>query len=75
MPCLCLAVVAALGNAGALNTDTRPLFEISRADELCLSCGFEHAELKEYPEKIARYKVDSSELEVGEKHCFTKKLA
>ncbi|MFI5245394.1 MAG: GNAT family N-acetyltransferase [Gemmatimonadales bacterium] len=51
------------------------LFAVSYSDELFLSCGFEHAELAEYPEKIARYaKVDRSELDVGEKHCFRKKL-
>jgi len=51
------------------------IFAVSYSDELFLSCGFEHAELKQYPEKIARYaKLDISELEVGEKHCFMKKL-
>ena len=51
------------------------LFAVSYSDELFLSCGFEHAELASYPEKIARYtKVDKTELEVGEKHCFMKKL-
>ena len=51
------------------------LFAVSYSDELFLSCGFERAELAAYPEKISRYaKVDTSELEVGEKHCFRKKL-
>ena len=50
------------------------LFAVSYSDELFLSCGFEHVELTKYPEKIARYKVDKSELEVGEKHCFMKRL-
>jgi amino-acid N-acetyltransferase len=51
------------------------LFAVSFSDELFVSCGFEHAELATYPEKIARYtKVDSSEIEVGEKHCFMKRL-
>jgi amino-acid N-acetyltransferase len=51
------------------------LFAVSYSDELFLACGFERAELSAYPEKIARYaKVDSSELEVGEKHCFRKQL-
>jgi amino-acid N-acetyltransferase len=51
------------------------LFAVSYSDELFLSCGFEHAELAKYPEKIARYaKLDRSELEVGEKHCFMKRL-
>ena len=51
------------------------LFAVSYSDELFLSCGFERAELTAYPEKIARYaKVDKTELEVGEKHCFRKSL-
>jgi N-acetylglutamate synthase-like GNAT family acetyltransferase len=51
------------------------LFAVSYSDELFLSAGFEHAELTAYPEKIARYaKLDKTELEVGEKHCFRKKL-
>ena len=51
------------------------LFAVSYSDELFLSCGFDRAELKMYPEKIARYaKLDKTELEVGEKHCFMKKL-
>lgn len=52
------------------------VFSVSFSDELFLACGFEHAELTSYPEKIARYeKIDRTELQVGEKHCFTKKLA
>jgi amino-acid N-acetyltransferase len=52
------------------------LFAVSYSDELFLSCGFDRAELTMYPEKIARYaKLDKTELEVGEKHCFMKKLA
>ena len=51
------------------------LFAVSYSDELFLSCGFERAELVMYPEKIARYAMlDKTELEVGEKHCFMKKL-
>ncbi len=51
------------------------LFAVSYSDDLFLSCGFERAELAKYPEKIARYsKVHTSEIEVGEKHCFMKKL-
>jgi amino-acid N-acetyltransferase len=52
------------------------LFAVSYSDELFLSCGFERAPLDRYPEKIARYvKVDKSEIEVGEKHCFARRLA
>lgn len=51
------------------------LFAVSYSDELFLSCGFERVELSAYPEKIARYaKSGTTELEVGEKHCFRKKL-
>jgi amino-acid N-acetyltransferase len=51
------------------------LFAVSYSDELFLSCGFERAPLSTYPEKITRYQqVDRTEIEVGEKHCFAKKL-
>ena len=51
------------------------LFAVSYSDDLFLSCGFTHAELSAYPEKIALYtKLDQSEIEVGEKHCFMKSL-
>lgn len=52
------------------------LFAVSYSDDLFLACGFEHAELTKYPEKISRYSLlDKSELVVGEKHCFRRKLA
>jgi amino-acid N-acetyltransferase len=51
------------------------LFAVSYSDELFLSCGFERAALSRFPEKIARYAtLDSSEILVGEKHCFAKRL-
>ena len=50
------------------------LFAVSYSDELFLSGGFEHAALSAYPEKVARYAKDRSEIEVGEKHCFMKRL-
>lgn len=51
------------------------LFSVSYSDDLFLACGFEHTALATYPEKIARYeKIDRSELQVGEKHCFRKRL-
>lgn len=51
------------------------LFSVSFSDDLFLACGFDRAALADYPEKIARYeKIDRSELQVGEKHCFTKRL-
>ncbi len=52
------------------------VFAVSFSDELFLSCGFEHAALSHFPEKIARYAtVDASEILVGEKHCFTKRIS
>jgi amino-acid N-acetyltransferase len=52
------------------------LFAVSYSDDLFLSCGYERVALSHYPEKISRYaKIDRSELEVGEKHCFMRKLA
>ena len=50
------------------------LFAVSYSDELFLSCGFDRAALDTYPEKIARYVKDSTEIEVGQKHCFSMKL-
>lgn len=51
------------------------LFAVSYSDELFLSCGFERVPLDTYPEKIARYAKNTSEIEVGEKHCFAIRLA
>lgn len=52
------------------------LFSVSYSDDLFLSSGFERVPLTTYPEKISRYvKVDQSEIEVGEKHCFARRLA
>jgi amino-acid N-acetyltransferase len=52
------------------------LFAVSYSDELFLSAGFERAPLESYPEKITRYtKVDKTEIEVGKKHCFSRRLA
>lgn len=51
------------------------LFAVSYSDELFLSCGFERVPLETYPEKITRYvKVDRTEIEVGKKHCFARRL-
>lgn len=53
----------------------RELFAVSYSDDLFLSCGFERAPLDTYPEKISRYtKVDRTEIEVGQKHCFAVQL-
>jgi amino-acid N-acetyltransferase len=52
------------------------LFAVSYSDELFLACGFDRVPLSTYPEKISRYvKVDRTEIEVGEKHCFAMRLA
>lgn len=51
------------------------LFAVSYSDELFLAAGFERVALETYPEKITRYvKVDRTEIEVGQKHCFARKL-
>ena len=50
------------------------LFAVSYSDDLFLAHGFERVALSHYPEKIARYTSDKSEIEVGEKHCFMKRL-
>lgn len=51
------------------------LFAVSYSDELFLSTGFDRVPLPTYPEKISRYvKVDRTEIEVGEKHCFAMRL-
>ncbi len=51
------------------------LFAVSYSDELFLACGFDRVPLSTYPEKISRYvKVDRTEIEVGEKHCFAMRL-
>ncbi len=50
------------------------LFAVSYSDELFMSCGFDRVPLGTYPEKIARYAKDRSEIEVGEKHCFARRL-
>jgi amino-acid N-acetyltransferase len=52
------------------------IFAVSYADDLFLDAGFERANLGEYPEKVNRYeRIDRSELQVGEKHCFRRRLA
>lgn len=52
------------------------LFAISLADQLFLSCGFEESTIARYPEKIARYRqISRSELALGRKFCFTRRMA
>jgi amino-acid N-acetyltransferase len=51
------------------------LFAVSFSDDMFLASGFERVPLSTYPEKISRYvKVDKTEIEVGEKHCFARRL-
>ena len=51
------------------------LFAVSFSDDMFLASGFERVPLSTYPEKISRYvKVDRTEIEVGEKHCFARRL-
>ncbi|MFI5310131.1 MAG: GNAT family N-acetyltransferase [Gemmatimonadales bacterium] len=52
------------------------LFAVSYSDDLFLSCGYDRVTLSHYPEKVSRYtSIDRSEIEVGEKHCFMKRLS
>ena len=51
------------------------LFAVSFSDDLFLQLGWERVALQKFPEKISRYTtLDKTEIEVGEKHCFSKKL-
>ena len=51
------------------------IFAVSFSDALFLDCGFHHADVADYPEKRNRYlQVDRTELQVAEKHCFTRTL-
>jgi amino-acid N-acetyltransferase len=52
------------------------LFAVSFSDDLFLQLGWGRVPLQKFPEKISRYTtLDKTEIEVGEKHCFSKKLA
>lgn len=51
------------------------IFAISLAEPLFLFMGFDESTIDHYPEKIARYKsISRSELSIGRKFCFAKKL-
>ena len=51
------------------------VFAISLAEALFLRMGFMLTSIEIYPEKIARYRtISRSELSIGRKFCFTKKL-
>ena len=58
----------------ARKRDYPEIFAVSFSDKLFLGMGYEPTSIVQYPEKEARYAVDRSELTVGRKHCFTKKL-
>jgi amino-acid N-acetyltransferase len=51
------------------------IFAISFSDQFFLGMGYAATSIVQYPEKEARYaSIDRSELTVGRKHCFSKKL-
>ena len=51
------------------------LFAVSLADTLFTGAGFRHSSIARYPEKIARYAaISRSELSIGKKFLFTKRL-
>lgn len=51
------------------------IFAISLAEPLFLGMGYTLTSIEIYPEKIARYRsISRSELSIGRKFCFTKKL-
>jgi len=59
----------------ARNRGYAEIFAVSYSDALFLDTGFSRAQLSDYPEKISRYeRIDRTELQVGEKHCFSRKL-
>lgn len=52
------------------------LFAVSLADTLFTAAGFRQSSIARYPEKIARYAaVSRSELSIGKKFLFVKRLA
>lgn len=52
------------------------LFAISLAEPLFLHMGYDESTIDHYPEKIARYKsISRSELSIGRKFCFAKRLS
>ena len=51
------------------------LFAVSFSEEIFEACDFTKVALDEFPEKILRYtRIDRTEIEVGEKHCFLRHL-
>jgi amino-acid N-acetyltransferase len=59
----------------ALERGHEELFAISLAEALFLRMDFTLTSIDVYPEKIARYRsISRSELSIGRKFCFTKRL-
>lgn len=51
------------------------MFAVSFSEEIFEACDFAKVTLDHFPEKILRYtRIDRTEIEVGEKHCFTRRL-
>jgi amino-acid N-acetyltransferase len=60
----------------ALERGHEELFAISLAEALFLRMGYTLTTIDVYPEKIARYRtISRSELSIGRKFCFTKRLS
>ncbi len=52
------------------------LFAVSLAEGLFISMGFRGSTIERYPEKISRYRsISRSELSIGRKFCFNKRLS
>lgn len=51
------------------------IFAVSFSERLFLGMGYSGTSIVEYPEKEARYaRIDRSELTIGRKYCFSKRL-
>ena len=51
------------------------LFATSFSEEIFEACGFTKVALGHFPEKVQRYnRIDRTEVEMAEKHCFTRVL-
>lgn len=51
------------------------IFAVSFSERLFLSMGYSASSIVQYPEKEARYaSIDRSELTIGRKYCFSKRL-
>ncbi len=51
------------------------LFATSFSEKIFEACGFRKVTLDHFPEKVMRYtRIDRTEVEMAEKHCFTRIL-